>query len=331
MKEANVDTRQMFRRLVISVLFASLLSAQQETLFAQLIPVNFVYSGSGGITDPLKFAHEKGFFKKHNLDLAMIYVSSGVTAAQTLVSGSAVAANVTVADVLRPMIEGAPMKVVTVNVDRFQHLFVARPGINGPKDMKGKKVAVSRYGAFSDIQTRFLLRQWGMDPDKDVYILQIGNSAARAAALASGGVDGGIVTPSFIPAARKSGLNVIYDLSTIPTKFANVGLVIDDRVIKQRPHVAKAIVAGYVDGVRNWKSDSLSAKAFLKKTYNLPDTDIDHIYAEHNKAVRSEPTPDLEGLQNLWDSVPDLKARGKIDLTKFVDARFIDEVLKGAR
>src|SRR5262245_23725999 len=96
-------------------------------------------------------------------------------------------------------------------------------GINSPKEMKGKKVAISRYGAFSDIETRFLIRQWGMDPERDVQILQIGNSAARSAALVSGGVDGAVVTPAFVPVARNAGLNVIFDLSTIKTRFANIG------------------------------------------------------------------------------------------------------------
>ena len=192
---------------------------------AELTPINFVSSGSGGIVEMIRFSHKQGFFKKQGLDMTIIYVPSGVLAAQTVVSGSALIANNSVSDILNAIAAGAPLKILTVNIDRFQHLFVARPGINSPKDMKGKKVAVSRYGAFSDIETRFLIRQWGMDPDRDVQILQIGNSAARSAALISGGVDGAVVTPSFVPVAKNAGLNVIFDLSTIKTRFANIGLM----------------------------------------------------------------------------------------------------------
>ncbi|HEX5021568.1 MAG TPA: ABC transporter substrate-binding protein, partial [Candidatus Binatia bacterium] len=176
---------------------------------AQLIPLNFVYTGSGGQSDALKFSHEQGFFTKRGLNLTMLYVTSGVITSQTITSGSVQVATTTATDALRAMSAGAPMKIIMVNIDRFQHLFVARPEIKGPKDMKGRKIAVSSYGAFSDIQTRFVVRQWGMDPDKDVQILQIGNSAARAAALASGGVDGAIVTPAFVPVGKKIGLHVI--------------------------------------------------------------------------------------------------------------------------
>src|SRR6478672_12420091 len=109
---------------------------------AELEPINLVSSGSGGIVEVIRFSQKLGFFKKQGLDVTMIYVPSGVLAAQTVVSGSALIANNSVSDILNAVAAGAPLKILTVNIDRFQHLFVARPGINSPKDMKGKKVAV---------------------------------------------------------------------------------------------------------------------------------------------------------------------------------------------
>jgi NitT/TauT family transport system substrate-binding protein len=295
---------------------------------ADLAPINFVSSGSGGIVDVIKFSHKYGLFKKQGLEMTIIFVNSGVLTAQTVVAGSAPVANNSISDVLNAVAAGAPLKILTVNIDRFQHLFVARPGINNPKDMKGKKVAVSRYGAFSDIETRFLIRQWGMDPERDVQILQIGNSAARSAALISGGVDGAVVTPTFVPLARKAGLNVIFDLGTIKTKFANIGFIAHERFLREQPRLARATVAGLVDGIRYWKGNPEIAKNYLKETYKFGGAAIDSIYEETNKFVRSQPNPDLEGIQTAWESVPDLKARGSVDFRKFVESRFIEEVLR---
>src|SRR5882724_7524832 len=145
------------RRILLGVIFVLVLAAQRSHA-AELTPINFVSSGSGGIVEVIRFSQKQGFFKKQGLDMTMIYVPSGVLAAQTVVSGSALIANNSVSDILNAIAAGAPLKILTVNIDRFQHLFVARPGIKSPKDMKGKKVAVSRYGAFSDIETRFLIR-----------------------------------------------------------------------------------------------------------------------------------------------------------------------------
>jgi NitT/TauT family transport system substrate-binding protein len=232
---------------------------------------------------------------------------------------------------LNAIAAGAPLKILTVNIDRFQHLFVARPGINSPKDMKGKKVAVSRYGAFSDIETRFLIRQWGMDPDRDVQVLQIGNSAARSAALMSGGIDGAVVTPAFVPVARNAGLNVIFDLSTIKTRFANIGLMAQERLIREQPRLVKGAVAGLVYGIKFWKTNPEIAKAYLKQIHKVSAADLDSIYEDGSKNVRSEPTPDLDGIQTAWESIPELKARGPVDFRKFVEPHFIEEVLREMR
>jgi NitT/TauT family transport system substrate-binding protein len=314
--------------MVIALFFTLVFPSVRFVHAAELAPLNFVSSGSGGIVEVIRFSHKYGFFKKQGLDMTMIYVNSGVLAAQTVVSGSALIANNSVSDILNAIAAGAPLKILTVNIDRFQHLFVARPGINGPKDMKGKKVAVSRYGAFSDIETRFLIRQWGLDPDRDVQVLQIGNSAARSAALISGGVDGAVVTPAFMPIARNAGLNVIFDLSTIKTKFANIGLMTHERVIREQPRLVRGTVAGLVQGIKYWKTNPDAAKAYLKQIYKVSSADIDSIYEDGSKNVRSEPTPDLDGIQTAWESVPDLKARGPVDFRKFVEPRFVEEALR---
>jgi NitT/TauT family transport system substrate-binding protein len=319
------------RSFCVSVLVMLVLGAAHHTAIAQLTAFNFVYTGSGGQSDALKFTYENGFFKKRGLDLTMLYVTSGVITSQTITSGSVLAATTTATDSLLAMAAGAPMKIIMVNIDQFQHLFVARPGINGPKEMKGKKIAVSRYGAFSDIQTRFVVSQWGLDPDKDVQILQIGNSAARAAALASGGVDGAIVTPAFVPFAKKAGLQVIFDLSTVKTKFASQILVAHDQLIRERPEVLKALTAGFLDGIRAWKNRPELAKLYIKKYYKVSEADVENIYVETNRFLRSEPRPDLEGIQNAWESIPEFKARSGVDLKKFVDARFVEEALREGR
>ncbi len=293
----------------------------------------FAYVGSGANVDVLKFSHEKGFFKKHGLDMTMFYVSTGKKSMQAsieaVVSGRVSAATAPVTDALKAMgLEGAPMKIVMVNIDRFDHLLVGRAEIHSPKDLKGKTIAVSRDGSFSDIETRSFLRQWGMEPDRDVQLLQLGNAAARAASLASGQVDSAMVTSSFIPIAKKAGFNVISDMSKTQVRFANRGVVASDRLIKEQPHVVKAIVAGFVEGTRYWKTHPEEAKVYLKKTTKLLDEDVNRLYSETDRLMRSEPTPDLAAIQNAWESVPALKDRGAVDFKKFLDARFVDEVLK---
>ena len=124
-----------YHRILAVVGFVLVLGVAPGVQTAELSPINFVSSGSGGIVEVIRFSQKQGFFKKQGLDVTMIYVPSGVLAAQTVVSGSALIANNSVSDILNAIAAGAPLKILTVNIDRFQHLFVARPGINSPKDM----------------------------------------------------------------------------------------------------------------------------------------------------------------------------------------------------
>jgi hypothetical protein len=125
---------------------------------------------------------------------------------------------------------------------------------------------------------------------------------------------------------------VIFDLATIKGKFASQIMVAHDQFIKERPEVLKLVVAGFLDGIRHWKSQPDLAKAYLKKYYKVSDGDIENIYAETSKFLRSEPTPDLEGIQNAWESIPHMKGRGSnVDVSKFVDASFVREALKNKK
>src|SRR6266511_3261905 len=81
-------------------------SIYPRSVSAQLTPLNFVYTGSGSQSDALKFSHEAGFFRKRGLDLTMLYVTSGVTTSQTIVSGAAASATTTATDALRAMAAG---------------------------------------------------------------------------------------------------------------------------------------------------------------------------------------------------------------------------------
>ena len=86
-------------------------------------------------------------------------------------------------------------KVITVNINRLEHIFVMRKNVVKPEDLKGKRFAVSRFGSASDLTTRMVLRSWKLDPEKDVALFQSGNTPTRMTALIAGHVDGALVSP----------------------------------------------------------------------------------------------------------------------------------------
>ena len=138
------------------------------------------YSGAG-ITQNLNNVIEKaGLWGKHGLDVKAIYFTSGATMAQALVGGDIDLTDSNIPTMLNLRAAGIlDVKVVAVSMNRILLSFVARKGTKTPVDLKGKKLAISRYGSSSDFITRLLLRYWKLDPDKDVAIIQAGGDGCR--------------------------------------------------------------------------------------------------------------------------------------------------------
>src|SRR4030095_10532991 len=144
----------------------------------------FGFQRSGIGADLLKVTERANLWRKHGVDVRPIYLTSGTLMGQTLSAGDIGLAGFDVTAMLNLGVSGATdIKVISVMINRLEPFFVVRKTINTPNDLKGKTVAISRYGSGSDIITRVILRYWKLDPDKDVRILQSGNTPSRIAAL----------------------------------------------------------------------------------------------------------------------------------------------------
>ena len=62
------------------------------------------------------------------------------------------------------------IKIIAVTINRIEHSYVVRNGINTTDDLRGKRIAVSRFGSASDITTRLVLRYWKLNPERELTI-----------------------------------------------------------------------------------------------------------------------------------------------------------------
>jgi ABC-type nitrate/sulfonate/bicarbonate transport system substrate-binding protein len=148
------------------------------------------YSGTGINNYVLEIGKRLGIFRRNGLDLEVVYVNSGSLLNQALIAGTFDVSFSQGSEAMLAKLRGADMRIIAVVANRFNHVYIAAPSIKSLKQLKGKTVAVSRFGSGSHFQTNLALKEGGLDPDKDVTILQIGNSGARMAAILSGAVEG---------------------------------------------------------------------------------------------------------------------------------------------
>ena len=109
-----------------------------------------------------------------------------------------------------------------------------------PDQLKGKAVAVSRVGSSSDFATRYALEKYGLVPDKDVSILQIGSQPARFAALEAGKIHGIMVSIPVTARAAKAGFNTLADLQMLGLEYQHTALAVTQNLIKTQPDLVRA-------------------------------------------------------------------------------------------
>ena len=119
-------------------------------------------------------ASKRGMFRDEGLDVELIRMNANVSI--TALSTTDIDYTMVFGSVVRGALRGMPMRVVASFMDSSTHLLIARPEYKSIRDLKGKTLAVSTIGATSDVAARMMMKQGGIDPEKE-----LNNSAGRRA------------------------------------------------------------------------------------------------------------------------------------------------------
>jgi NitT/TauT family transport system substrate-binding protein len=171
-----------------------MIMSQVDLARAQPHSIIMGYSGSGITSDLRRIIEKERLWDKHGVNVKAIYFNSGGVMTQAIAGGNVNISDSDLPAMLNLSVSGVmDVKAISVIINRLEHIFVVRNNISRPEDLKGKRIAVSRIGSASDIVTRMVIRQWKIDPEKEIFVLQSGNTPTRMTALVAGHVDGDVV------------------------------------------------------------------------------------------------------------------------------------------
>jgi NitT/TauT family transport system substrate-binding protein len=217
-------------------------------------------------------------------------------------------------------LRGADMRITAVIANHFNHVYLTAPAITSIKQLKGKKVAVSRFGSGSHFQSNLALKEGGLDPEKDVTVLQIGNSAARMAAILSGTVDGTIMAADFVPRAKKEGFNVVADLAATNIDYPFLSLHMMGNYIERNPKMVKSLIRSMSESIGVLQTDNNAAKAVVRSVLRTDDVEtVDYATMRSIQVLARRPFPTAAGIQTVLD---ELSKEPKAKSSKFED--FVD-------
>jgi NitT/TauT family transport system substrate-binding protein len=314
----------------VGITFARVFVSIAQTPAAQpLKKVVIGYSAISPASSSAWFAYEGGFFRKNGLDAQLIFVESGSRMVQTLISGDVVAAQVAGAPVMQSNLQGSGVVIIAGLLNTMDYKFVVSRDITRPDQLKGKTVAVSRVGSSSDFATRYALEKYGLVPDKDVAILQIGSQPARFGALETGKIHGVMIAIPLTSKAAKMGLNTLADLQMLGLEYQHTSLAVSQNLIKTQPDLVRNVLKSFVEGIHYAKTHRKEAIAVLAKYLKTDDSDaLQEAYeAELQGLIPEKPYPTMKGIQTILREmgIKDPNARSARP-EQFVDLSFMKEL-----
>jgi NitT/TauT family transport system substrate-binding protein len=292
-----------------------------EDLQAQLL-TKIRVANIGSTSDHIQVAINGGVYRKHGFDVENIQVGSSATVVQSLIAGEVSFAHVGAVPVVAAVASGIDLKIIAVFINRFNYVMVTLPDLQKPQDLKGKTLAISRLGSGDEFATREALRRWGLDPDKDVRLLQVGLTMARLAALQGRHVQASLLSPPQIVEVQRMGLNVMADLTDLDVEYAHYTLVTKGSLIAENRPFVDRFMRAYVDGIKFYRSHPEAAIPYLRKFSKQSDAELRIVYENLRKRIREDPVPTPGGVQTIIRSLRSDKEK-ELDPRRMIDTSFV--------
>ena len=293
-----------------------LISLSHGPLHAQTKRIAVAYSAISATQSSFYVTKEGGYFEKHGLYVDPVYVASGTKVAQAVIAGEF------------PVAIAGGVIVDAVNVPSFY--VVVHPSIKKPEDLKGKAIGITRYGSSTDFSIRYLVKKWGMEPDKDIKILQMGGQPEIVAGMQAGIVQGGILSSPADFKAKKAGFQLLVDFRKVGLDYPTVSLVSTRSVIKKDPQTVRRFLMAYSEGVeRVYRDKEFTMKAIGKYTRTDDREALESAYVFATTFIERPPRLPYKAIETILaqtgEKIP--KAR-EMKADDFIDPTFYNELEK---
>lgn len=159
----------------------------------------------------------QGIFKRHGLELEMLYTQGGGETVQAVISGSVdIGVGVGVTGAMAAFAKGAPLRAIANSMTGASDLFWYAPAaspIQSLKDAEGKSIAFSTNGSSTNLTALALIKQAGVN----AKLVATGSAAGTFTQTMSGQVDIGWSSPPFgLEAVARNEIRIVARGSDVP-------------------------------------------------------------------------------------------------------------------
>jgi ABC-type nitrate/sulfonate/bicarbonate transport system substrate-binding protein len=249
---------------------------------------------------PVWVAKDAGLFAKNSLNVEPVHIRGGALITMGIMSGQLQFSGAGAESVVAARIEGGDVVLLACPVDSDPVYLIARPEIKAPAELKGKATAVTRLGSTTHFYLRAALRHVGLDPEKDVTILQVGTGSEAVSAMENGRISMAALTNRYAIPLLQRGWPVFVDLSTTDLVYPSSCVASSRAFVKAEPKVVDDFLRAYVAAIRLIKRDQFFAeKTFAKWLREKDPYLIKKTVESYTRLFKAAPYVPDKGIENV--------------------------------
>ena len=309
----------------LALVFATAARAQNK-------PLKHIYIGVSSVSMAniiIYVTKEAKLFEKYGLDADPVAMRGSGESSKAMIGGSIQMSPIATPTVINAGLSGADLVILGHTLPGVVHALMVKPEIKRVEDLKGKKIGVTTFGSLTDFLVRHILKKKGLNPDREVALIQIGGDPERIAALKQGGIDAASLSFPGYGIAQKMGFPMLWD-SAKEINYPWIEITTRRSIVQKDRDMVLSYVKAHLEGTALFKRDKEFGKKVIRKVLRLNDEElINESYDVFAKSFLMTPYPNVAGMKvsfeyvaatrpEVWNHKPE----------EFVDSSNIEELDK---
>ena len=286
-----------------------------------------VYASISGTQAIGWIAKEAGLFAKHGLDVDLLFTGGG-RAITSLLGGDTPIVTVGGPSAIAARLAGSDVVITAHVFDTILYSLMVAPDIRALSDLKGKKLGASRFGSATDFALRYVLKQNGLDPVKDVVIFQIGGQSETLAALRAGSIQGGVIASPATAEAKRLGMKELINMANLGVEYPHTTIATTGRFLRTNKETVLRFTRAYVEGIQRFLNDrEFSLQVIGKYTKIQSRAALDATYDDYTPYVKKIPAPAVGSIKTVLEQLSATDPKAKTARPQdFIDTSIVSEL-----
>lgn len=294
--------------------------------------IKIAYSSTDTINQVWTIAQDAGFYKKHGLDVDLVYIGSTTIGIAAIVAQDIQVGNAAGSGVANAAVRGADTVSVGCVINVLAYELVVLDSIKSAEDLKGKSIGISRFGSASDVAARELLKGLNLRPMEDVKILQIGGASERAAGF-SRGIIAGFPSPPGNVHLIPGGLphRILADMADLPKPYPLpfICAVTTKSYLAKKRDTVKKVVMALIEASHYFKTNREGTQKIVAKYLRGANKAyLDSSYQSTTKIIERVPYTSRDGMKIQLDDALKQTPGSKITVDNLIDDSIVREIEK---